>query len=88
MDAINGWKRPASLAYLGPIQNGHAVVVWDDHSVGNGTDNRAVSHLIPALVRLGHKLERNGCATSAADCRWLASEFKRGKLTVIDRCHL
>lgn len=88
LEAVQGWKRPVSLPYLGPLLSGRSCVVWDYSNDARGWDNQAVTHLLPALLAQANRYERMGLSVSAADCRWLAHELTIGELTIVGAHHL
>lgn len=88
LDAIAAWHRPASLPYLGPLQDGRSLVVWDNSDDPRGWDNQAVTHLLPALLAAANRYRRMGLEVSAADCCWIAQQLKEGAMTVIGSYHL
>ena len=87
LDAVRGHKRPAALPYLGPIEHGHAVTVWD-YSEDKGYDNKSVLYLMHALTAYANRFDRAGLEITAADCRFLWQKLSVGDLTVISKKHL
>ena len=88
LDSVRQWRRPLSVPHLAPLLTGETVAVWDNLSSCRGFDNQAATHLIPALLRHGNRLERQGLDVSAADCRWLADQLQEEELTLIGAHHL
>ena len=88
LDSVRQWRRPLSVPHLAPLLTGETVAAWDNLSSCRGFDNQAVTHLLPALLAHGNRLERQGLEVSAADCRWLAHQLREEELTLIGAHHL
>ena len=86
--AIGDFNHFPSVPYLMPILENSAVVVWDNYCRSAGFDNRAVSYMISALVKLANKYRLDGLYESALVCVSLADKFRSGEITILDRVHL
>lgn len=87
-ESIERFGHFPSVPYLAPILSGESVVVWNHLDRQVGTDNRAASYLMLALVAQANRWERDGLDRSAADARWLVQRIADNVMTVVGAHHL
>jgi hypothetical protein len=87
-EAIQRFRHFPSVPHLAPITDGRSVVVWNNLHRSTGTDNKAASYLVAALIAQANRYQREGLGISADEARWVALQLSNNDMTVIDACHL